>query len=196
MVGRAAHSETFPGHGILRLSRFSRAGFGKTNFRSEQKGLVLLSPSNTEYGATEPALFPNLVLISRDRAHRYRSVQKGVWSQVSRTLNETLEDLVSGPRSLARMLETSRKYRQCFQKAQEPYLRGKDGLEPDDGTGFSRVIQNLAFAEQRFDSRARPLFRLFQLLPAAIDALAALTGSEGDIGDRNWATAQPPALTP
>ena len=47
---------------------------------SEQRALFELSPSATKLGCNE-ALFPKLVLISRDRSHRRRSVVKGAWEQ-------------------------------------------------------------------------------------------------------------------
>ena len=108
-----------------------------------------------------------------------------------------LSDLVTGDNSLARKLQTSAKYSQIFQrlqrspKSQVPDLAEvlPDLVPPRLRPGFSKVVKNLSFADQRFDSRSRPLFRLFELLPAAIETLAALTGVEGDVADRAWAQA-------
>lgn len=81
-----------------------------------------------------------------------------------------LEALVTGPRSLASLLETNCRYRKLFEESQAEE-KGETGL------GFAKTIRNLAYAEQRYDSRARPLFRLFTLLPVAIDTLQKLTQS-------------------
>lgn len=178
--------------------------------RSEQRALFDMSPAGQELGAEGPPLFPNLVLISRDRAHRFRSVQKGTWNlarllgfidnqlptsarihgcylaltrhQVSDVVRNTLDDLVTGKRSLAAMLRDSRKYQQVFQAVQ------KVERDRDIASTFADIIKDLRFADQRFDSRSRPLFRLFQLLPVAIEALAALAGSMGDKDDQLWAS--------
>ena len=39
---------------------------------------------------------------------------------------------------------------------------------------FGHTIRNLSYSEVRFDSRSRPLFQLFRLLPIAIDTLRFL----------------------
>ena len=41
---------------------------------------------------------------------------------------------------------------------------------------FGKVLRNFVYAEQRFNSRTEPLFKLFHLLPAAVDALIELGG--------------------
>ena len=103
--------------------------------------------------------------------------------QIVRDFDDTLSDLITGENSLARKLGSSHKYSLIFQR-----LQGK--AKAADGTGFCKVIKNLSFADQRFDSRSRPLLRLFELLPVAIETLAALTGEEGDVQDRAWAQAR------
>jgi hypothetical protein len=101
---------------------------------------------------------------------------------VSDVARNTLDDLVTGKRSLAAMLRDSRKYQQVFQAVQ------KVERDRDHASTFAKLIKDLHFADQRFDSRSRPLFRLFQLLPVAIEALAALAGSMDDKDDQLWAS--------
>ena len=57
--------------------------------------------------------------------------------------------------------------------------------------GFSRILKSFAYAEHRFDSRKRPLFRLFRLLPLVIDLLEEVSAAVGPFGeeDRAWAAA-------
>jgi hypothetical protein len=50
-----------------------------------------------------------------------------------------------------------------------------------DWQGFSRLVRNFSSKEARFDSKTEPLFRLFNLLPVAIDTLKTLAeGRDGD----------------
>jgi hypothetical protein len=39
---------------------------------------------------------------------------------------------------------------------------------------FTKILRSFGYAEQRFNSRSEPFFKLFLLLPTAIDALAEL----------------------
>ena len=80
---------------------------------TEQKGLYSCSPGKLDSTDT-PALFEALDDICRDRAHRWRSVQKGVWRSLDADLREFLDRLVSGEHSLARMLQTSKKFQHVF----------------------------------------------------------------------------------
>ena len=56
---------------------------------AEQYALFLLSPAPPillpahDDEEVEPPLFPNLVFISRDRSHKYRSVQKSTWDKAT-----------------------------------------------------------------------------------------------------------------
>lgn len=141
-----------------------------------QKALYELSP-----GGEQP-LFPNLCHISRDRAHRFRSVQKGLWDAARDLAGDFLSSLVSGPQSLARMLESSRKYSLIFERVQ----RDQRALAPEDPALFTRTLRNFQFAEARFDSRSKPLMALLSSLPLVLSTLQALL-HEGDDADRRWA---------
>ena len=59
---------------------------------------------------------------------------------------------------------------------------------PMSAKAFATTLRNLHYAEQRFDSRSLPLFRLFQLLPVVIDTLEELAG-QGTLDERKWAAA-------
>ena len=80
---------------------------------TEQKGLYNCSPGKVDYEGD--ALFPGLTEISRDRAHRWRSVQRGVWRSLDDELRAFLDLLVTGEHSLASMLQTSKKFQYVFQ---------------------------------------------------------------------------------
>lgn len=137
----------------------------------EQRALFDISPLGESLGAGEDPLFPNLGMITRDRPHRHRSVLRGAWKSLHQPVQDLLQRLVTGERSLAKLLQTSVTYAKLFEEAQEESKR-------TSGPHFSQTIRNLAFAEQRYDSRSRPLFRLFTLLPVAIDVLQKLTKVE------------------
>jgi len=82
---------------------------------TEQKGLYFCAPGKEDIcPSTDAPLFESLDDISRDRAHRWRSVQKGVWKSLDTPLHEFLCALVSGEHSLARMLQTSKKFQHVF----------------------------------------------------------------------------------
>ena len=153
----------------------------------EQKALFLCSPlplpdaSGRELEENQhETIFQNLRMISRDRPHRYRSVQRGFWSNLPADLTDLLDSLVTGPRSLCRLLEQSTKMRKIFVKKQQ------DAKHQHSAETFCEVMKNFAYSEVRFDSRTRPLYRLFRLLPVVIDALEELT-SAGEQADKSWA---------
>ena len=131
-----------------------------------QKALFHCSPSCSVLEPTRQAnpYFPNLSLIDRDRPHRHRSVIRGVWSNLHSTVREFLDMLVTGQRSLCKLIQTSKRYATYFALAQT-------GVKIEE---FGHTIRNLSYSEVRFDSRSRPLFRLFKILPAAIDTLRFL----------------------
>ncbi|CAE7401950.1 unnamed protein product [Symbiodinium sp. CCMP2592] len=127
-----------------------------------------------------PPLFPSCMIVTRDRPHRFRSVQKGFWNQVDLPIKELLDSLVTGNRSVARLLESSLKFGRVFQQAQ------MNAKVSHSAPTFAGVIKNLQYSEARFDSRSRPLFRLFRLLPIVVQCLADIS-SEQDDEDATWA---------
>ena len=70
---------------------------------------------------------------------------------------------MTGKRSFARLCETSNKFSALFMAKQHEV--------PMSAKAFATTLRNLHYAEQRFDSRSLPLFRLFQLLPVVIGTL-------------------------
>jgi hypothetical protein len=81
----------------------------------EQRALFEASPGAMLPSRAADPLFPNLVDIARDKAHKLRSVQKGVWKGLDEDLRDFLNELVTGEGSLARMLQTSKKYQVLFE---------------------------------------------------------------------------------
>eukprot|EP00438_Fugacium_kawagutii_P008653 Skav201130 [mRNA] locus=scaffold4373:194633:196390:+ [translate_table: standard] len=155
---------------------------------NEQRALYEASPLATTLSdcAVQDVLFPEAALISRDRAHRCRSIDKGFWRTLPSVFQDFLAKLITGERSFAKMVATSSKFQRLFVQKQ------KDSKESsEDGPGFAKLLKNLSFADHRFDSRKKPLFRLFKLLPVAISCLEAIAAdpvsSAFDVEDAKWA---------
>ena len=144
---------------------------------AEMKGLwkasALMTLSQRE-GA--PILFHNLNEIVREKPHRWRSVQKGWWAAMDAVIQDFLDILVSGPQSVASMIQTSKKYRGYFIQAQSTE-------NPDD---FVHFLRNLSYQDCRFNSRSEPLYRIYRVLPSIVEAARLLT-RHGDPGDVRWA---------
>ena len=81
----------------------------------EQQALFELSPGALDAASAAYPFFPHLTEIIRDKAHKLRSVQRGAWGGVDTDLRTCLDELVTGEHSLARMLQTSKKYQSVFQ---------------------------------------------------------------------------------
>ena len=159
---------------------------------TEQKCLVNMSSAGPRGAAR--AFFPNLSIVSADPAHKMRSVQRGMWKPLDDLCEGFMADLINGDRSFARLMESSRKYSLEFERQQRlakieeltAILAGSDAA--DSAVAFAGVVRNLAYAEQRFDSRSRPLLIFFSNFPVAVKTLAELA-STGDRDDRAWAKA-------
>ena len=156
---------------------------------AEQRALYEASPLATTLSdcSQQDVLFPAAVLITRDRAHRCRSVDKGFWKSIPPVFQEFLAKMITGERSFAKMVATSAKFQRLFVRKQ---LESKESSE--DGPAFAKLLRSLSFADHRFDSRKRPLFRLFKLLPIAINCLEAIAAdpvtSVFDVEDAKWAS--------
>ena len=61
------------------------------------------------------------------------------------------------------------------------------GEAPTAAETFSKLMKNTSYSEQRFDSRAEPLFRIFYLLTICFGALERLC-KQGDVDDLRWAS--------
>ena len=121
--------------------------------------------------------FPNMNHVTRDRAHRARSIQKGSWGLFNDFTGGLLGALATEERSLCRTLQTSLKYSRLFQDVQRT-CQSKDK--------FEKVVRNFSFAAQRFDSLALPLMKVVHLLPVVYKFLTRLT-DVGDLDDQKWA---------
>ena len=158
----------------------------------EQRALYESSPlcaSLNPGGHCREALFPSACLISRDRSHRLRSVDKLFWKRLPDTFDRFLRSLLTGKKSLASFLESSDKFSHAFMHKQS---QNKAVAQQDDvvsSASFVGLIKSLAYADHRFDSRKRPLFRLFRLFVTVLDLLEEIAGEEGqwDRDDRKIA---------
>lgn len=136
---------------------------------SEAKALWECSPrAKTDECKADP-YFKNLHYIFRDAPHKHRSVQKNFWDHLEKPLKDFLDVLVTGDRSLLKLIEQSRKFSLIFEKCQRAV--------PVEARAFGNILRSFGYAEQRFNSRSEPFFKLFLLLPTAIDALAELGDS-------------------
>ena len=149
----------------------------------EQRVLYDCTRANPEgVRAEDDIVFRNMLMVSRDRPHRFRSVQKGFWNNADSDVQSLLDELVTGPKSLCRLMESSRKFSLLFEENQK-----KDKANHVySGPAFARVLTSFQFAEQRFNSRTKPLFRIFRLLPTVIQTLSDVTKSN-DTQDAAWA---------
>ena len=133
---------------------------------TEQKALHLCAPppgaATGPPAMVQSAVFPNLLYITRDRAHRMRSVQRGTWDSMRSYVKEFLDLLVTGKHSLAKTIENSRKFSMIWEDSQRE-LREGGSIDV-----FSQTLRNMSYAEQRFDSRSQPLFVIFSMIPVAV----------------------------
>ncbi|CAE7238318.1 unnamed protein product [Symbiodinium sp. CCMP2592] len=128
-------------------------------------------------------------LYEADRSHRLRSVEKLFWKRLPDTFDRFWQSLLTGKHSLASFLENSEKFSQAFMRKQS---ENKAAAQEDDivsSASFVGLIKSLSFADHRFDSRKRPLFRLFKLFITVLDLLEdiASQGGQWDREDRNIA---------
>ena len=144
----------------------------------ESKTIYECSPLAKDPGRRLSPLAPNMKFIFRDGPHKYRTVQKNFWKSTKDTFKNFLDKLVTGKRSFARLCETSHKLSALFML--------KQCEVPVSAQAFATILRNLHYAEQRFDSRSLPLFRLFSLLPVVISVLEELAAS-GTLEERKWA---------
>ena len=127
---------------------------------SEQKALFRMAKGGRQ------EKFPLLMHIDRDRPHRERSVMKGSWKRLEEPIKSLLDALMHGERSFFKLIKTSQRYKKYFIASQ---------MEAPEGTEtFAKIMHSMSFAEQRYDSRSRPLMRFFKLLPIAIGTLVKL----------------------
>ena len=100
------------------------------------------------------------------------------WRHLTQHIDLVPNSLVTGGRSLIRVLQTSRKHSQLFEKKQQD-ARIRN---PETAACFTKTIRNMSFKDERFDSRARPLLRLLKGILTCVEFLAELL-SVGDEED-------------
>ena len=132
-------------------------------------------------------LFRNCALITRDRAHRVRSIQKLFFKKLPPVFKDFINSLLLGKRSLCSLIQTSDKFQKAFIEKQKAFRHSPDQVESAEG--FSKLIKSLSFADHRFDSRQKPLHRLFSLLGVVISLLTDIANGVGpwQSDDRSFA---------
>ena len=124
-------------------------------------------------------LFPNCALITRDRAHRVRSVQKLFFKKLPPVFRRFINGLMLGKRSLCTLIEQSEKFGKAFIDKQKEFRSAAAAEGIETVTGFSQLIKSMSFADHRFDSRIRPLHRLFRLLMVVLSMLEDIASGRG-----------------
>ena len=142
-------------------------------------------------------LFKNAKLISRDRAHRTRSITKAVWGPLNNKCDGLLSKFTTDEHSLSRMLKrfvcnlmSVCKIAPCAPtkpRNSHKYSRIFAEVQINDSVKFSKALKNFSLAAQRFNSLSDPLFKIFHLLPNVLKFLTELT-EKGDVEDARWAT--------
>ena len=129
---------------------------------SEQLAGKLLHPQSARGNAVTK--LPNLRVVLRDKAHASRRITERTF-QTDPALNNVLVTVVTGPKSLSRLLKNSRIIQNIFEKQidQQTRVGNAEALKQD--------IRNMSFAKQRFDSTAKPLGRALLNLDAAISTM-------------------------
>lgn len=105
---------------------------------------------------------PNLRYQFRDRPHTTRTCVKLVYSLCPESAR-LRERLITGEKSFARRAKHSRRFQQIWKQKQLD--------EPD---AVWNVLSDLGYAEQRFDSRSKPMTRFLLKLGPALEVLQAL----------------------
>ena len=111
----------------------------------------------------EQGIMPNLRYQFRDRPHTTRTCIKLAYSLCSES-EDLRERLITGPQSFARRAKNSRRFQQLWKQKQLD--------EPD---AMWNVLADLGYAEQRFDSRSKPMARFLLKLGPALEVLQALS---------------------
>ena len=184
--GRAIHRTKLAGTLVVKGGETVEDTAGKKTFLdsvrsavadggpTEQRALYDCSTASVEPAYAANPYFKNLDDICRDRAHKWRTVQKGFWEGVGDDVKNFLTSLVTGEHSFARMVQTSLKYRLVWKRKQQ------ERMLSDSAECFCKIVENLSHKEARFDSRSEPLFRFFSLIGVAIDTLVELAEEGND----------------
>ena len=120
---------------------------------------------------------PNLRYQFRDRPHTTRTVQKMVFDLCPES-EEVRSRLITGPKSFARRVKASMRFREIWLRKQKE--------EPD---ALWAVCQDLGYAEQRYDSRSKPMAAFLLKLGPALEVLKEMANDvrKDHLKDAKWA---------
>ena len=110
----------------------------------------------------EQGVMPNLRYQFRDRPHTTRTCIKLAYALCPES-EDLRKRLITGEKSFARRAKNSRRFQQLW--------RQKQLDEPD---AIWNVLTDLGYAEQRFDSRSKPMARFLLKLGPALEVLQVL----------------------
>ena len=109
-------------------------------------------------------IFPNLLIVIRDSAHAIRIASKALHSDD--VFGKVWRELFNARHALVPDLMHSPKWHNLLNSIQEDNFRVV--AMHADSQPLARVVRNLAFAKQRFDSTAEPVMKIaLMLLPCA-----------------------------
>ena len=109
-------------------------------------------------------VFPNVLIVIRDPAHAIRIASKSLHSDA--LFGEVWDELFDKQHALAPDLMNSDKWHSLLVAIQEDNAVHMEA--PGQAQPMARVIRNLAFAKQRFDSTASPVAKIaLMFLPVA-----------------------------
>ena len=109
-------------------------------------------------------LFPNLLIVIRDSAHAIRIAIKAI--HCDDVFGKVWHELFDARHALAPNLMYSTKWHNLLTAIQEDQL--KCVSMPVDSQPLARIVRNVAFAKQRFDSTDGPVGKIaLMLLPIA-----------------------------
>jgi hypothetical protein len=163
--GHSGDGDVFEEQAWLNFRRTVRAG-ASDGGTSECRAIYECSKAAKDPARAADPLFPRLRYIFRDACHRLRSVQRKFWADLEADVKILFDLLVTGQNSFSKVLRRSRRFSLEFEAAQRAAkVAGLDVFT------FEKIVRNLSYAEQRFDSRTEPLLRIFKLLPVIMDTL-------------------------
>ena len=136
----------------------------------------------------------NLRYQFRDRPHTTRTCMKGILKYMNEG-HELLQALISGKQSFAKRAKHSRRFQGIWMRKQTEEIErirngsgsSESGSQP--GGDLFAALQNLAYAEHRFDSRSTPMAILCSRFGAVIEVLLEMAADKqaAHLNDRRWA---------
>ena len=106
-------------------------------------------------------VFPNVLIVIRDPAHAIRIASKSL--HCDDLFGKVWHELFDGRHALAPDLMNSDKWHSLLVAIQEDNAAQVDA--PGQAQPMARVLRNVAFAKQRFDSTATPVAKIALMFP-------------------------------